>query len=159
MCHEKNKEYYLVVQIWAWLRKFHGFQLRDVILRDNTWRNMRQFFEIQALPCLVTTSNPGVDSRWLTKKSIYRRRQYSLRWPWTYCRTLYVTMNEEQALVLRALQVSISLGPLFAKSKLKRSASMAMMYLLLSIAVKTCELLTFRDDLCCHSSMYLNDPF
>mgnify|MGYP000085359417 FL=1 len=36
MCHEKNKEYYLVVQIWAWLRKFHGFQLRDVILRDNT---------------------------------------------------------------------------------------------------------------------------
>ena len=68
-------------------------------------------------------------------------------------------MNEEQALVLRALQVSISLGPLFAKSKLKRSASMAMMYLLLSITVETCELLTFRDDRCCHSTMYLNDPF
>ena len=63
MCHEKNKEYYLVVQIWAWLRKFHGFQLRDVILGDNTRTNMRQFFEIQALPCLVTTSDPGVDSR------------------------------------------------------------------------------------------------
>lgn len=82
--------------------------------------NVRQFFEIQALPCLATTSDPGVDSRWLTKKSIYRRRQYSLRWPWTYCRALYVTMNEEQALVLWALQVSISLGPLFAKSKFEK---------------------------------------